>query len=507
MDRFPKTERVDIMLLLEGTFPYVSGGVSSWVDQLIRSFPEHSFGAVFIGSRPEDYGEQRYELPPNLRHLEVHYLGEQGQVPMVRRRPGNPEKLEAMRAWHSSFLSRGATDSERKMVDPRFYRSSPDGVDYSQFLYSEYAWEFITEMYQSRCTDPSFLDYFWTVRSMHGPLWRLAAIAEELIPAGLYHTVSTGYAGFLGAMLGSSRKRPLLLSEHGIYTKERRIDLLQSDWIRDNREALQKDPAEISYYRTLWMRFFETLGRICYAVSDEIVSLYEGARLRQVEDGAPTERTRIIPNGIDVQRFAQVGGVGATAPPPVVSLVGRVVPIKDIKTFIRTIRIMADRIPEIEGWVVGPSDEDVDYADECRALAESLQVSERVRFMGMRNVEEIYPQSGVVVLSSISEGLPLVVIEAFAAGIPVVATDVGACSQLVYGVEPEDRELGAAGAIVGINDPKGLADASCELLQSPKRWQAARDAALQRVRKYYTTERMITEYRKLYEKGLRQWQA
>lgn len=507
MDRFPRADRVDIMLLLEGTFPYVSGGVSGWVDQLIQSFPEYRFGAVFIGSRPEDYGEQRYELPPNLVHLEAHYLGEQGEAPMIRRRPGNPEKLEAMRNWHSSFLSRSATDSEKRIVDPRFYRSSADGVDYSQFLYSEYAWEFITEMYQSRCTDPSFLDYFWTVRSMHGPLWRLASIAEGLIPAGLYHAVSTGYAGFMGAMLGSSRQRPLLLSEHGIYTKERRIDLLQSDWIRDNREALQKDPAEISYYRTLWMRFFETLGRICYSVSGDIVSLYEGARLRQIEDGAPAERTRVIPNGIDLERFAPVESAERRTPPPVLSLVGRVVPIKDIKTFIRAIRILADRIPEIEGWIVGPSDEDVDYADECRALAESLQVSERVRFMGMRNVEEIYPRSGVVLLSSISEGLPLVVIESFAAGVPVVATDVGACSQLVYGVGPEDRELGAAGAIVGINDPKALAEASCEFLQSPERWKAASDAALRRVRRYYTTGRMVSEYRKLYEKGLQQWQA
>jgi glycosyltransferase involved in cell wall biosynthesis len=184
-----------------------------------------------------------------------------------------------------------------------------------------------------------------------------------------------------------------------------------------------------------------------------------------------------------------------------------VVPIKDIKNFIRTIRIVADRIPEIEGWIVGPSEEDAAYADECRALAESLQVSERVRFLGMRNVEEIYPLTGVVMLTSISEGLPLVVIEAFAAGIPVVATDVGACSQLIYGADPEDRALGKAGAIVGINDPKALADASCEILQSPELWRKSGAAALERVRRYYTTERMVSEYRNLYEKGLQGWQA
>jgi polysaccharide biosynthesis protein PelF len=507
MDVLPKSDRVDIMLLLEGTFPYVSGGVSSWVDQMIRAFPEYRFGAVFLGSRPEDYGEQRYELPRNLEHLEVHYLGEESRAPMIKRLPGNREKLEILRKWHSSFLTQADAGPLGRLVDPRFYRSPDDGVDYSHFLYSEYAWEFITEMYQSHCSDPSFLDYFWTVRNMHAPLWRLAAIADGLIPAGLYHCVSTGYAGFLGAILGNSRQRPLILSEHGIYTKERRIDLLQSDWIRDNREALQKDPAEISYYRTLWMRFFETLGRICYAVSGDIISLYEGARLRQIEDGAPAERTRVIPNGIDVERFVPAERAVKRTPPKVLSLVGRVVPIKDIKTFIRAIRILADRIPEIEGRIVGPADEDVSYADECRALAESLRVSERVRFMGMRNVEEIYPETGVVVLSSISEGLPLVIIEAFAAGLPVVATDVGACSRLVYGVDAEDRELGAAGIIVGINDPKAIAEASCELLESPERWNAAAEAALRRVRSYYTTGRMVSEYRKLYEKGLQEWQA
>ena len=53
----------DIALLLEGTFPYVSGGVSSWVNQIIRAYPEYRFALVFLGSRRADYGDMKYSLP------------------------------------------------------------------------------------------------------------------------------------------------------------------------------------------------------------------------------------------------------------------------------------------------------------------------------------------------------------------------------------------------------------------------------------------------------------
>ena len=70
----PRARDADVALLLEGTFPYVSGGVSSWVNQMIRAFPDVRFALAFIGSRPQDYGPLRYELPKNVVHLEVHYV-------------------------------------------------------------------------------------------------------------------------------------------------------------------------------------------------------------------------------------------------------------------------------------------------------------------------------------------------------------------------------------------------------------------------------------------------
>ena len=506
-EHFPTASQVDVLLLLEGTFPFVSGGVSSWVHQVIQGFPELTFGAIFIGSRAEDYNGCKYDLPANLKHLQAHFLYGDHAKPPVHPCSGNPHGFETLRRLHGWFANPCPDGLPAELKQLSFYLQPENGVDYSQFLYAERSWEYISQLYRERCSDPSFVDYFWTVRTMHAPIWQLATIAASTISARMYHSVSTGYAGFLGGLLHHHTGRPLLLSEHGIYTKERRIDLLNSDWIQDNRNALQRDPTEISYYRELWMRFFETLGRFCYDAADQIVSLYGDIQKRQIEDGALPAKIRVIPNGINLARFTPLREIRPPEPPRILALLGRVVPIKDIKTFIRSVRVLATDLPDLEGWIVGPQEEDPEYAQECCALAQSLEISDRIRFTGFMDPVELFPQIGLLVLSSISEGLPLVALEGFAAGVPLIATDVGSCRQLVEGLGEQDRALGLAGRIVPINSPQALADACCLLLTDPLLWKQAQQAAISRVETYYTQQQMFASYRELYQEGLSKWPA
>ena len=497
----------DIALLLEGTFPYVRGGVSSWVDQMIRSFPEKTFSIVFIGSREEDYQGALYELPDNVVHFETHYLYRFDPPPLAEPALGDAEAFERSAALHASLRSVTQQDDIGRLMADVIPMIQPGGkLGEDQFLYSKTAWEYITEQYQERCTDPSFTDYFWTVRIMHKPLWQLARIADKLPPAKVYHTVSTGYAGFLGALLHYKTRRPLLVSEHGIYTKERKIDLLQSQWIRDNRGAFERDISKISYFRELWVRFFEALGKLAYDAADDIVALYETNRQRQIADGADAARTRNIPNGVDVDGLAPLVAKRAAHEPGqtragnVVALIGRVVPIKDIKTFIRAIFIASRTMPDIEGWIVGPEEEDPAYAQECHALAQSLGLAQHVKFLGFQRIDDILPKVDALALTSISEALPLVVLEGFAAGVPSITTDVGSCRQLIEGYGDEDRALGAAGLVVPIANPAAFAQAVLELLGDLPRWRAAQTAGLERVRRFYTKAQMIDQYRELYDR-------
>jgi glycosyltransferase involved in cell wall biosynthesis len=496
---FPTATSADIALLLEGTFPYVSGGVSSWVNQIIRAYPEYRFAVVFLGSRPEDYGNIKYTLPDNVVHVEAHYLHGSHTPPQVQTHAGNEDVIAQVASLHKVFrASQGNTACAFAQLAELLKRGE---IDEEFFLYSQTAWNFITHNYREHCTDPSFIDYFWTVRAMHEPIWVMAQIAANLIPVRAYHTISTGYAGFLGAMLKNRTDKPLILSEHGIYTKERKIDLYQSTWITDNRNIFEKDPTEVSYFRELWMRFYTSLGKLCYHHADIITALYEANRQRQILDGAPTERTRVIPNGIDLARFQPVRAKRPATPPPILCLIGRVVSIKDVKTFIRMMRSVVNRIPEAEAWIAGPEDEDPAYAEECHNLCASLGLTDKVKFLGFQKVEVILEKVGLVVLSSISEALPLVLLEGYAAGVPALTTDVGSCRQLIYGLTPEDQALGASGAVVRIADPQAMAAAAIELLR-PENWFPAQQAAIARVERYYTQTLMFDDYKQVYQQAL-----
>ncbi len=497
----PKAQEADVALVLEGTFPYVSGGVSSWINQIIRAYPEYRFAIVFLGSRREDYGQFRYTLPPNVVHFEEHFLyGELHAHGQPARRAGNREAFEMVQALMRPSATEPTTQQTLALLQQITREMQPGGkLQLEDFLYSERAWELICDSYRRHCTDPSFVDFFWTVRIMYQPLWMLARVAQKMIPVRVTHCASTGYAGFLGGLAHQLRGTPLILSEHGIYTKERKIDLFKSEWIRDNRNVFQRDPTELSHFRQMWIQFFEWLGRYCYAAADPIIALYEANRLRQIADGAEPERTFNIPNGIQLARFAPLRGQRPPDPPPVLCLIGRVVPIKDIKTFIRAMRRVVNQLPEAEGWIAGPADEDPAYAQECENLVNSLGLQKHVRFLGFQKVEDLMPRIGLVVLSSIREALPLVVLEGYAAGVPVVTTDVGSCRQLVDGLDDDDRALGSSGRVVPIADPQRLADASLELLKDTATWNAASAAAVARVERYYTDTMMFDRYRRVYE--------
>ncbi|WP_051711268.1 GT4 family glycosyltransferase PelF [Andreprevotia chitinilytica] len=501
LEELKNVEAVDVCLLLEGTFPYVSGGVSSWVNQIIRGFPELKFGIVFLGSRPEDYGDMKYALPDNVVYLTVHFM--HGDSRLTRSqpapRPGNPVLFQNVAEAHTAFQSPHLAGGKPGAVNALLGDLLSGTLKHDDFLYSETAWDFIRDQYRARSTDPSFVDYFWTIRAMHTPIWTLADIARKLPPARAYHTVSTGYAGFLGALLTRLTGKPLLLSEHGIYTKERKIDLYQSEWIRDNRNVFEREVTQVSYFRGVWIRFFEVMGKLCYDHANRIVALYETNRLRQVHDGAPPEKTLNIPNGIDLPRLGPLIHQRPAEIPQVLCLIGRVVPIKDIKTFIRAMRTVVNRLPAAEAWIAGPEDESPEYAEECRNLVASLGLTDKVKFLGFQKIPELLPKIGLGVLSSISEALPLVLLEGFAAGVPAVTTDVGSCRQLIYGLGPEDQALGAAGRVVKVADAQGLAEAAVELLGNSEAWHAAQRAGVERVSRYYTQTMMFDAYRTLYD--------
>jgi glycosyltransferase involved in cell wall biosynthesis len=524
---FPKSSQVDIMLFSEGTYPYIKGGVSSWILQLMKGLPEFTFGVCFIGATPYVNGKKMevcYEFPPNLKHLEVHYLfdKESEQQPTPQKIKGSKTGFQAIRKLYASLTTqRGQLPKMLQNID--FYLQD---VTFEDFLYSEEAWRFINELAMKNAPDIPFIDYFWTVRNIHRPIWILAKIVKHLPQAKIYHAPSTGYAGFLGALSSYTTQRPFILTEHGIYTRERKIDMLSADWIEYKKPALLQQPEEYNYIKKMWVDFFDKIGLFCYYRANHIFSLYQGAQKIQIALGAPKERCEIIPNGVDVDGLMQTIQLRQDPPRPIITLIGRVVPIKDIKTFIRAIKIASQHIPDIEGWIVGAVDEDVEYVLECQQMAISLDLKfnlqtfhnnkatlslerlvkdpDKIKFFGHQNIKEILPKSALQTLTSISEGMPLVILEGFAAGVPCVATDVGSCRDLIEGgLNEDDKQIGLAGAVTSIANPEALAQEYVKFLDFQNgTWKKAQENALTRVQKYYKEEMFLEDYRKIYKEAL-----
>jgi glycosyltransferase involved in cell wall biosynthesis len=491
-----KSDNVDILLVCEGTFPYIKGGVSSWIYQLINGLNDFKFGVVFIGGNPKEYGEIKYKIPENLIHIETHFLFDFGVDYKKEKIEGNKDLVPKMRELHYWFRKHGdVLNDELKKID--FYNK----IDEKQFLYSKKSFDFIKEEYYKNAPDVPFIDYFWTVRNIHSPIWKIVNIAKNIVNFKIVHSPSTGYAGFLGAFLKENYKKKFILTEHGIYLMERKIDIMLSNWIEEYKLNILKSSNETNYIKELWIRFFQGINKFAYETADKIISLYNGARNTQILLGADINKTEVIPNGVNMEKFENIYKKRKQKKEfkNVVTFVGRVVPIKDIKTFITAIKIASQTINDIEGWIIGPTDEDKEYYNECIEHVRTLNAEKNIKFFGFKPIEEILSDISIITLTSISEGMPLVILEAFAAGIPAVCTNVGSCSELIYGKNEEDIKIGKAGEITPVANPTLLAKNYIELLTDKNIYEKYSKNALERVKRYYDEKKLFDRYKEIYK--------
>ena len=497
-----RAARADVCLVLEGTYPYVSGGVSSWVHDLVRSLPELTFSLFHIGPQPGVYGGRRYQLPSNVTGLDDYYCNDTASLPEEHTPIGLHPRIRALGTRPPRTRSRTLDALRRLHLEDTVDDALIDDLaaadaSVEDLLHGDEAFELICDVARERAPQAPFLEFFWHFRSMHVPLLRL--LAAPTPRADVYHSVSTGYAGVVSAAASRRTGRPMLLTEHGIYAREREMELSHATWVGEAERDDRMPRLAPSPLRRFWSHFFVRLSRIAYHQATRIVTLSEVNRTKQVSDGADPTKTAIVPNGIDVDAL-----VAALAPSPQrgpdrpmrVGFVGRVVPIKDVLTFIKACSLALSEVP-LEIDVIGPTEEDPAYAARCRDLVEALGRTDQIRFVGPKHPSDIYSNLDVCVLTSFSEGQPLVILEAHAAAIPVIATDVGACREMLEGTSV-DRVLGPGGIITRVGAAEETAAALVRLVKSPDLRRRMGQAGRTRVRASYTKSRLVEAYRGLY---------
>ena len=223
--------------------------------------------------------------------------------------------------------------------------------------------------------------------------------------------------------------------------------------------------------------------RLAYRAAHAVVANSSAAGDQLARDGVPSDKLRLIANGLDIRRFVPV-----TPRPDIrrIVMVANLRPEKGQDTLLAAAPRILARYPDASFTFVG----DGPRREALELLTRALGISERVRFIGeCRDVAPILAGHDLFVLPSRSEAFPNALIEAMATALPVVATDVGGIPEVV---RP------GSGLLVRPNDERLLADAVLALMDDPAAAAALGRAARADVERHYTIDRMVERFEQLY---------
>jgi len=233
-------------------------------------------------------------------------------------------------------------------------------------------------------------------------------------------------------------------------------------------------------------QFYE---RVAGRLTDAVVPVSEdAAQVARTLDGVSPDRVQVIRNGIEI--------VDRPAPPAAEARwnavhVARLDFVKDQATLLRAARLVANREPRFRLDIVGDGEERL----ALTRLAAELSLEDVVRFHGFQDeVRPFLERAGVFVLPSLSEGIALTLLEAMAAELPVVATDVGGNREVVT--------PGVTGLLVPPRDPRALAEAILSIMADPGRARTFGEAGRARVVRDFSLGQTVLQYEALYSRLL-----
>lgn len=471
-----------VTMLTEGTYPHVHGGVSTWCDQLVRGMPEVDFNVIALtGSGREPV---TWDLPRNVyRHTAVPLWGP----------PPGRSRRRALRGRAHRRFTRTYENFLLSLLDPppAAAGGAPAHGGFSAAL-RELAVlaragtlaqalrsESVLRLLMAVWTRPG-LSSAGAAPTIHDALTAtdllehaLRPLSVRIPPDCVAHAVSSGLATLPALAAKYLDGVPFLLTEHGIYLRERYLGY---------RTAEQRWPV-----KALMLGFYRELNSEGYRQADLITPCNQYNRRWEERGGADSERIRTVYNGVDPHAFPEAGPEPEV---PTLSWCGRIDPIKDLETLVRAYAFMREELPALRLRLFGPVPAGCeDYLVGLEKLAAGLGVADGITYEGrIDKVADAYAAGSVVMLSSISEGFPFSIIEAMSCGRTTVSTDVGGVREAV----------GDTGLVVPPREPETMARATLALLRDDERRAELGRRSRERVVEKFTLHRSVDGFRHIY---------
>jgi len=265
------------------------------------------------------------------------------------------------------------------------------------------------------------------------------------------------FSGIIGAWAKALWRIPLVITTHG----------------SDINELPERGPQV-------------ALTRWALRRADRVICVSEALAGKVIELGVPCKRVTVIHNGVDTDKFHP----GPPRPRGHRLLwVGRLSPEKGLKYLIEALPLVRERVPDVHLTLVGEGSQE----EALRSQAEALGVADAISFAGPRphdDIPELMRQADLFVLPSLNEGFGIVLIEAMASGLPIVASDTGGIPEIV--------EHGRTGVLVPPGESDSLAWAIMEVLRDGARTTEMVEGALAEVHKRFSSAAQVRAYERVY---------
>lgn len=515
-------EDVDVAIIMESTYPFLKGGVSAVVHDIVTMNPDISYGIIHIAWDSAAPSEDLYGMPENVRWVRLIHLSMEEHAQDFKAAGARAVGMDrGQRRRVSGWFFDGIRTLARTGDPEPLWRLYDAG--FNPRTRTMEAWrvlgtqEFMTAVRERLSgLGLSLSETFWLVRDFMSILYAL--LAETMPRARVYHAHTTGYASLVAAAAARDHDAAFLLTEHNLYVRDTVNTLLGRNMALPVRTGDYRDFEAVTPVHRAWMAWWIEMGRFCYPSTDRITYLYPKALEEARGLDAPVDdpgRVSILPNGTvlsefneqyalrleETQRIAALTPEGAARRTWKLVFIARVVPIKGLADLLDALHLLISRgVEDFTLDVLGPTDHVPEYYELCRQKIEELHLERWVSFRGTVDVRAQLGRYDLLLMPSYNEGQPVVALEAMSAGIPVIGSDVGGMSQLIDDelTHPDGRTWQGCGVLTRPGDAPMLADAVAGVISDPARYARLAASARGRVEGFFQLSDVMARYNDLY---------
>ncbi|MDO6604156.1 GT4 family glycosyltransferase PelF [Arenibacter palladensis] len=485
-------KRLSVLLVTEGTYPYNTGGVSTWAHDLCTKIPEVDYTLYSINALVEH--RFKYQLSGNVQKIV--------QVPMW----SSEEPIDCIdygREYFTILKTREITsEAAIKASFAPFFKK------FIEIIYSEHQsveeldacffsmWKFFNlHDYKTTMASETVWNTFCdTLKSVlpnkelvHVPIgdittamrWIyrfLIPISIEVPKVDISHVTISGVAVLPALCLKYQYDTPILLTEHGVYIRERMIAISAADYS--------------FFLKKMLINFSECITKLAYFKASKITTVSKFNVAWEKFYGADYSKIEVIYNGVDSSFFKPRKKPDHLQDTPTVVAAARIFELKDILTMIRVCKVVCETLPKTQFLIYGNKDAVPEYTAECESLITELGLKNNFFLKGFHEKpEELYAEGDISILTSISEGFPFTVIESMSCEVPVVATDVGGVSEAL-----DD----ACGFVCKPKDANEIAEKVVKLLVNKELRTWMGENARRKVLENFTTNLFTDAFKRVY---------